>query len=448
MGEERREARGERREARGEKRERREERGGRREERALFVVRRGGPRQRRPAQGNGPGVFAGLGERPRRIRGAGARAPAFPGAMSSGAGDSSSCRSASAGSSSRSGLGSGRSRAGAPSLAMGEGGSDDDRGSDDSMGFSSLAMGEGGSDDDCGSDDSIGLSASEAAGPARPRRALGEVTALGHGATQGGASLRGQLLPPFGRWAAGELRALPPPRLHPAPRLAVVLRARGGVAASRRSAAPVAVGRVLVAARYGTPRRFPCSQITSRVLTVRNQGELPTMLHFDDAHQAALGEKESRARVVASPEVVEWLMGVPPGWTDERPLPGPAGVFAAGHGGPLASLSLFSGCGALDLGLARWCWPVACCEACPAAARVLRARMADGALPEAPLHPDVRRLHAADLRGVVDVVMGFPCQDISGAGGRAGLVGARSALVFEGCASPTKRAAASCCWRT
>ena len=114
-------------------------------------------------------------------------------------------------------------------------------------------------------------------------------------------------------------------------------------------------------------------------------------------------------------------------------MPGPAGVFAAGHGGPLASLSLFSGCGALDLGLARWCHPVAYCEACPAAARVLRARMADGALPEAPLHPDVRRLHAADLRGVVDgVVMGFPCQDISGAGGRAGLVGARSALVFEG----------------
>ena len=205
---------------------------------------------------------------------------------------------------------------------MGEGGSDDDHGSDDSKGFSSLAMGEGGSGDDCGSDDSMGLSASEAAGPARPRRALGEVIALGHGATLGGASLRGQLLPPFGQWAAGELRALPPPRLHPTPRLAVVLRARGGVAASRRSAAPVAVGELRVAARYGTPRHFPCSQITSRVHTVRKQGELLTMLHFDDAHQAALGEKESRARVVASPDVVEWLMGVPPGWTTSAPCLG------------------------------------------------------------------------------------------------------------------------------
>ena len=194
-------------------------------------------------------------------------------------------------------------------------------------------------------------------------------------------------------------------------------------------------GGSVVVQRYGTPRLVPCSQITSRTLTVRNRLELPTVLHFDEAHRDAVGEGWE-SRVVSSPEIVEWLMGVLPGWTSPQPLApsvvaahalGAAasrwvgGVSAPAGGARRRTLSLFSGCGVL-----------ACCEPCTAAAGVLRARMSDSVFPRGPVHADVHKLRGRCLRGQVDGnVMGFPCQDISVVGRHLGLDGSRSSLVFE-----------------
>ena len=60
----------------------------------------------------------------------------------------------------------------------------------------------------------------------------------------------------------------------------------------------------------------------------------------------------------------------------------------------------------------------------------LAARMREHALPRAPVHDDVRTLHAAALCPSI-VVGGFPCQDVSTLGARAGMDGARSSLFFE-----------------
>ena len=66
------------------------------------------------------------------------------------------------------------------------------------------------------------------------------------------------------------------------------------------------------------------------------------------------------------------------------------------------------------------------------AAAVLAARIQEGSLDAAPVWSDVTTFDARRWAGVVDcVVAGFPCQDLSVAGLRAGLDGARSGLFFE-----------------
>ena len=65
-------------------------------------------------------------------------------------------------------------------------------------------------------------------------------------------------------------------------------------------------------------------------------------------------------------------------------------------------------------------------------ASVMAARMEDGALDDAPIWSDVCTFDARAWRGAVDCVIGgFPCQDLSLAGRRAGLDGKRSGLFFE-----------------
>lgn len=66
------------------------------------------------------------------------------------------------------------------------------------------------------------------------------------------------------------------------------------------------------------------------------------------------------------------------------------------------------------------------------AASVLVARMQEGSLAQAPIWSDVTTFNASQFAGKVDgIVAGFPCQDLSIAGARAGLDGARSGLFFE-----------------
>ena len=95
-------------------------------------------------------------------------------------------------------------------------------------------------------------------------------------------------------------------------------------------------------------------------------------------------------------------------------------------------LSLFSGIGGFDIGLERaGMQTVAFCEFEPYCQAVLKRHW-----PEVPIYDDVRTLSADTLRrdGVwpIDVIAGgFPCQDLSYAGKRAGIEGERSGLWSE-----------------
>lgn len=105
----------------------------------------------------------------------------------------------------------------------------------------------------------------------------------------------------------------------------------------------------------------------------------------------------------------------------------------------LTGLSLFAGVAMLDegvragfdlLGVDYRC--VGYVERDAYAASALVARMASAALDQAPIWDDITTFDGGRWRGVVDcVVAGFPCQDISVAGSRAGLDGKRSGLFYE-----------------
>jgi DNA (cytosine-5)-methyltransferase 1 len=96
-------------------------------------------------------------------------------------------------------------------------------------------------------------------------------------------------------------------------------------------------------------------------------------------------------------------------------------------------LALFAGAGGGILGGTLLGWRTVCAVECDAyAASVLVARQNDGILEPFPIWDDVRTFYGRPWRGIVDVVSGgFPCQDISCAGGGDGLDGERSGLWKE-----------------
>lgn len=96
----------------------------------------------------------------------------------------------------------------------------------------------------------------------------------------------------------------------------------------------------------------------------------------------------------------------------------------------MRELALFAGAGGGILGGHLLGWRTVCAvERDPYAASVLVARQNDGSLPPFPIWDDVQTFDGRPWRGAVDLVSGgFPCQDISVAGGGAGIDGARSGL--------------------
>ena len=94
-------------------------------------------------------------------------------------------------------------------------------------------------------------------------------------------------------------------------------------------------------------------------------------------------------------------------------------LFAGAGGGILADLLLGHN-------------PIGACEIEKYPREVLLARQRDGYLPEFPIWDDVCTLDGNHWKGSVDVLCGgFPCQDISAAGKRAGIAGERSGLWKE-----------------
>ena len=96
-------------------------------------------------------------------------------------------------------------------------------------------------------------------------------------------------------------------------------------------------------------------------------------------------------------------------------------------------LALFAGAGGGILGGKLLGWRTVCAvEWEPYPASVLCARQNDGLLPPFPIWDDVQTFDGKPWRGIVDVVSGgFPCQDISSAGGGAGIDGEASGMWRE-----------------
>ena len=99
----------------------------------------------------------------------------------------------------------------------------------------------------------------------------------------------------------------------------------------------------------------------------------------------------------------------------------------------LNELALFAGAGGGILGGKLLGWRTVCAvewESYPAS--VLVSRQNDGILEPFPIWNDVQTFDGKPWRGIVDVISGgFPCQDISAAGGGAGIDGERSGMWRE-----------------
>lgn len=103
------------------------------------------------------------------------------------------------------------------------------------------------------------------------------------------------------------------------------------------------------------------------------------------------------------------------------------------HDEGLRELELFAGAGGGILSGKLLGWRTVCAVEYNAYARsVLLARQNDGTLSPFPIWDNVCTFRGKPWRGLVDVVSGgFPCQDISAAGKRAGIEGERSGLWNE-----------------
>jgi DNA (cytosine-5)-methyltransferase 1 len=96
----------------------------------------------------------------------------------------------------------------------------------------------------------------------------------------------------------------------------------------------------------------------------------------------------------------------------------------------LNELALFAGAGGGILGGKLLGWRTVCAvEWNSHAAGVLVSRQNDGSLTPFPIWDDVQTFDGKPWRGIVDVVSGgFPCQDISAQGKRAGIDGEKSGM--------------------
>ncbi len=98
----------------------------------------------------------------------------------------------------------------------------------------------------------------------------------------------------------------------------------------------------------------------------------------------------------------------------------------------LTVLDLFSGIGGFSLGAERAGWhTVAFCEIDKFCTKILKKRW-----PEVPIFDDIKSLTSEEIYKKVDwkidvICGGFPCQDISVAGKKAGITGSRSSLWKE-----------------
>ena len=93
---------------------------------------------------------------------------------------------------------------------------------------------------------------------------------------------------------------------------------------------------------------------------------------------------------------------------------------------------IFSGIGGFSLALRKSCRSIAYCEIDDISCAILRANMKKGHLDSATIYPDIHSLDVSKIQRLKPegATMGFPCQDISGAGRGLGIHGPKSSLFF------------------
>lgn len=94
-------------------------------------------------------------------------------------------------------------------------------------------------------------------------------------------------------------------------------------------------------------------------------------------------------------------------------------------------LDLCTGIGGITEALAEWVRPIAYCEKDPDAQAQLISRIERGEFPNAPIWDDITTLRGRMLPRVDIVYGGFPCQSVSLAGARKGMVSEQSGLFFH-----------------
>ena len=206
------------------------------------------------------------------------------------------------------------------------------------------------------------------------------------------------------------------------------------VPASRKRKLPACglVTKPLKVNYFGTLRRYGASHAASSVLSIRGCRDFPNCIRFADKYTAHMESMRLPPGRFINPCFAEHVMGFPKNWTNiEQDVPNMPQETELWPDERFAGTSLFSGVGGIELGVAKAVRTTAYCDADKHCAALLRKRQSEGLLPPGQVHEDVRGLKTEDVQGSEFMTAGFPCPDISGAGGHAGFGGQRSSLFAD-----------------
>ena len=181
---------------------------------------------------------------------------------------------------------------------------------------------------------------------------------------------------------------------------------------------------------YGAFRCAPVSTYIGSNLTKRNCQDIGNQIAFDPEWRQAVTDNglDPTSYKCVSPQFIEWMAGVPLGWTSPKPMPQTRQPRGRRH----TCFDWFSGVGGLNQALHSAFTTVGYCERDDFCNEVLQARMNDGHLDKAPVWRDVRTIKASEIPDHDLSAMGFPCQDISIAGQHNGFEdGTRSRLFLD-----------------
>ena len=241
----------------------------------------------------------------------------------------------------------------------------------------------------------------------------------------------GSSLPKFGFTKGLKIGTTGTPHLKCAKPLHKTLVPIRGSAKSRAKCTSGLLTRPMTIKQYGA---FRCAGVSTCIcsnLTKRNCQDLGNQIAYDPQWRAAVIAEGSdpRAYSKVSPLFIEWLAGVPLGWTSLKPL---ALSQELPKDRRYRCFDWFSGVGGLNLSIRSKFNTVGFCEKDPFCKKVLEARMMDNYLDKAPVWPDVREIKVSEIPAHDLSTMGFPCQDISIAGRHAGFAdGERSRLFLD-----------------